>query len=114
VVTSCAGGVACLERTKWEPASPARWNRRPTAGPQTVPGQRIAAIAENNRIKLVLLGMQNRTSGPILATMHRILISVISGSSQTAPGRSWGCMVGFEVGRRFWGPTIHRSRRRSN
>jgi hypothetical protein len=31
----------------------------------------------NNRIRLVLFGMQNRTFGPYLAAMHRILIPIM-------------------------------------
>jgi hypothetical protein len=42
------------------------------------------ARTETNRIRLVLSGMQNRTSGPYLAAVNRILISLI-GNCPTAP-----------------------------
>jgi hypothetical protein len=37
-----------------------------------------------NRIHLVLFGMQNRTCGPCLAAVHRILISVVDGRGMPA------------------------------
>jgi hypothetical protein len=41
--------------------------------------QHLLDIAETIRIHLVLFGMQNRTLGPYLAAMHRILISAHTG-----------------------------------
>jgi hypothetical protein len=35
----------------------------------------LHAITETNRVYLVLFGMQNRTFGPYLAAIHRILTS---------------------------------------
>jgi hypothetical protein len=37
--------------------------------------QRSSSIAETDRIYLVLVGMQNRTFGPYIAAIKRILIS---------------------------------------
>jgi Glycosyl transferase family, a/b domain len=39
-------------------------------------GSRAVDVTETFRVQLVLFGMQNRTFGPCLATIHRILISV--------------------------------------
>jgi hypothetical protein len=38
----------------------------------------VALSTESNRIHLVLFGIQNRTFGPYLAAINRILVSVIS------------------------------------
>jgi hypothetical protein len=37
----------------------------------------LGGISETNRIHLVLFGMQNRISGPHLAAINRILISLV-------------------------------------
>jgi hypothetical protein len=39
--------------------------------------QHHAHITETNRMHLVLIGMQNRTFGPYLAAMYRIIISLV-------------------------------------
>jgi hypothetical protein len=49
--------------------------------------------SEQYRIHLVLCGMQNRTSGPYLAAINRILISLVTGSAG-----------GAGVGARHWAP----------
>jgi hypothetical protein len=42
----------------------------------------VMRSTEMNRVRLVLFDMNNRMDGPYLATIHRILISVMAGCSR--------------------------------
>jgi hypothetical protein len=45
--------------------------------------ERVALhMSETNRVPLVLFGMQNKTTGPYLAAIDRILISLVAGSTE--------------------------------
>jgi hypothetical protein len=55
----------------------------PTHSIDQAPGPaRCVRITETNRIQLVLFGMHNRTCGPCLAAINRILISLVAGDEQ--------------------------------
>jgi hypothetical protein len=62
-------------------------------GPSAIPGFVLLSFApEANRIQLVLFGMQNRTVGPHLAAIHRILFSDDCTAHQTS-SEVWGAVV---------------------
>jgi hypothetical protein len=46
--------------------------------PHTAAHGSVTHTIETNRIQLVISGKQNRRSGPYLAAMHRILISLMT------------------------------------